>query len=284
MSYSRIVDKLLAKHPDGRYPTAQAILSDLMAAQSNETLSFSFSDRSVPQLSGETLLPGDLEELLPNGWTHRIWIRVMDFFFEPSPELYHRLQTTQRKVDGAVAACEARHQKLHDLVQESDGVLAMLRDQFDQWMDAERRLSENTDPISQAKYESFQANIVDISDQIKQKSQQRDEIQHQCQQVEAKLQQIQHQRDRLNARLGETEAQLKLAGVSGETQSPNSLFDWAKRHWLGILLVILGGIILWRAALRIRPSTEAKAARPSAKSAAQSQLRSLVPFSTTLMM
>ena len=125
---AQIVERMMAKEPDQRYPDCGAALADLSAYRQGEPLA---SDGSAwaesvglaeDDLSGEPKLPEGLAKLLA---TKRIqvvreWAATM--FRRHAPEYIQQMQGTTQQLDAAVSHYRRRRNRLAKLLEEARGL------------------------------------------------------------------------------------------------------------------------------------------------------------------
>lgn len=136
-SVSRLVDRLLAKNPNDRYPDVEAVLSDLQSIWEQEGLastdhvfltnqevngvpSGQTCERSsnrctatliaVPSFDSMPSLPTEIEQIPPTGWWSRLKNRCVDFFFVNASDVYETLQNAQQELQKSIEDYERQNQ------------------------------------------------------------------------------------------------------------------------------------------------------------------------------
>lgn len=277
-AYSRIVDRLLAKEPQDRYPSAEAVLDDLKAAPLRlspaQGVAVSQEDKSsspplpsrpqsrfqlgttqliaVPDFGASPALPNNLDAVAPTGWWPRLQNRFLDYVSKQAPELYNQMQSTEQQVDRAVAVYERRERKLRELAHEAQSVSDGLTQQLKEWKQAAQQresFSSNAEsgPDASCQPHDNQAAMAELAVQIAQQREQSDEILRQLHQVEAKRVQLVLQRDLLKARLKVAHARLEVAGGKPDTRRRGwaSFLSWlTQRPPKAVILGSLGAALL----------------------------------------
>ena len=125
---AQIVERMMAKEPDQRYPDCGAVLADLQAYRQGEPLA---SDGSAwaesvglaeDDLSGEPKLPEGLAKLLSPKRIQvvRDWAATM--FRRHAPEYIQQMQGTTQQLDAAVSHYRRRRNRLAKLLEEARGL------------------------------------------------------------------------------------------------------------------------------------------------------------------
>ncbi len=269
-SLAAVVAKLMAKAPEDRHASAEAVRADLQAVREGRSLPSGADTALVrdpgvygrpvtggpprtliieaPQFTEEPWLPADLPQAAPQGWWPRLRARLADFAQAHAPELVQRLANTQQQVDGAVAEYQRRRDRLQALVTEGEQVLGELQEQVAAWRDDSRpgdTAVRTVDELQQA---------------ITAQDEQLATMRLRLAKVNATLERLRSQRDLLNARLLAARAQRQIAETTG----------WRRSHLIGIagvaavtMAVVTWGLRAWNRTGRDVPSPRPESATKS---------------------
>ncbi|MDB5389217.1 MAG: prkC 14, partial [Planctomycetaceae bacterium] len=163
-----MIDRLLAKDPDQRYPTTAVLLQDLIAFRRGEPLPSDVGHIWATVSSGKTAstngsgLSGELpDELLaslqPKGWWRPFRDRCRTIFRRHAPEFIAQLQHTQQQLDGAVALYERRVWTLNDDFQQGKLILSELEAR----LKAAEQLEKTNSDAQTAQLEDLQRHVSD---------------------------------------------------------------------------------------------------------------------------
>lgn len=231
-----VIAKLMAKTPDDRYGSCNAVLEDLRAVrsgaplpsradsvlESNPDAYAKLADRSrpaetlvieAPRFDDEPWFIDDLPEVSDPNW----WDRARSWFggvaAQHAPDLIDRLANTQQQVGLAVKEYERRQKKLQELVNEAEDVFAALREQQNAWQAASHSPSDTAFRTAE-----------DLSAAIDAQEQELDSMRLNLAKVSATLETLRSQRDVLNARL--------IAANGAKRQTPRTNV-FAMLRWCG---------------------------------------------------
>jgi len=223
-----IVHRMMAKNPDDRYQTCDAVLDDVRVFREDPLGRFGPSEAggqtggapAAPEDNAKVLLPKALGRLVsPSRWQRvRDWAATMSQ--RCAPKLVNELQTTTQQVDRAVAEYDGRHQRLEGLVSEARSIAAELSEQARSNREAAaraaRRLDSATDEEERnaalAEKEACEESLVALEARHDEQLQQLDDLERQLGQADAALAQLHASRDVLKARLRVAEAGLAHPG------------------------------------------------------------------------
>jgi hypothetical protein len=267
-SLAAVVSRLLAKAPDQRHGSAEAVLADLEAVRQKRPLPSgadaalahdpeaysrppvrsraevrtliitapAFEDdveiHQWDEVAESTAEPGEAK-----GWWTRFRLRGVSALRRHAPELLERMQNTEQQMDGAVRECELRRQRLEAMVKEAESVLRELRTQH-------AACSVSKAPQAQRDAEELARGIAEQTEQLEQMRMQADK-------AGVAAARLRNQRDLLLARLETARAQGHLAGAKVKRRaipaSPKRKAAQRRRWAVVVQYVLVLGAIGWAA-------------------------------------
>ncbi|MEZ5944874.1 MAG: protein kinase [Planctomycetaceae bacterium] len=217
-SLAAVVAKLMAKSPEDRHASANAVLEDLRATrtgqplpsgadvllQSNPQAFNCLKDRRgapetnvilAPQFSDEPWLLDEIPEEPPLNWWQKLKAELGLVAQNYAPELVQRLANTQQQVDLAVDNYLERQRRLRGLVEEAELVLNQLRTEEANWKKASKEADD-----------SAHRAVTELGKAIVAQSNQLDSMRLDLAKIEATVETFEAQRNLLNARLRKANA------------------------------------------------------------------------------
>ena len=214
-----VVMKLLAKDPDQRHPTADAVLEDLHNAHlaaTGRSVEASASTGAAAAYQAPAKLSAELAELAPTKWWGRLRNWLADWSGRNVPQFVDRLQSTQQQTNGAVAEYERRRDQLAQVQAEARQLAEDLDEQAASYSQAAQAAAERAESVSDptarqgalAEQQQAAQAGAEIAQLAAEQHEQVEELDFRLGQINATLVQLRAQRNALAARLHAAEAQL----------------------------------------------------------------------------
>lgn len=228
-----MIDRLLQKKPEERYPSAKALLADVRAYRSasgteSRTMRRVSAVLPAPELLAEPVLPPEAAELTPTDRRGRRWDRLRSIFQRRAPAFVKQLQSTSLQVDLAIEQYARRRQLLAEYVAEARQVEAELAAQLKENIRAEQEVArranaaatENERELASAQRAACHDNIVALQAQCELQRQQLANMESKLVGADATLARLQSQRDMLHARLKAAHARRRVEGRTTTARNP----------------------------------------------------------------
>ncbi len=250
-----IVERLLAKSPNDRYPTADALLGDLKSFRAGQPLAVGSTARTAggprqtvmfrasalhepPEVPAELLEPPEK----PGLWAS-LGRRYQSLFRRHAPEFLKQLQGTQQQVDGAIAEYERRVNVWERDLQQGESVLADLNAQAGDCEAAAATAERDSD--TEAEHRQRQS-VAELRRSAEEQEGQLGLMRLNLAQARARLLNLRGQRDLLNARMKTAQAEAHLAGRKvAHVRLP--LWQWIVIGPLVVIIALAGFEIVKRA-------------------------------------
>jgi len=216
-SLAAVVDKLMAKNPDDRYPNCAEVLTDLRAVREGREVSAA-NRTSLRSRSRQMVTAPDFEDApttafvkspaLESPW-QQARDRLASIVRRHTPKVIQELQSTTQQVDGAVAEYRRRRNRLAALHQEAKQLVSSLRADAEDCRKAaeesKHRANQLSDSIErlQAKHaqKEFEQSATELLASADEQEIHTQEIGQRLQVVEATFAKLEAQRDAMNRRL-----------------------------------------------------------------------------------
>lgn len=249
-----IVERLLAKAPDDRYPSADALLNALQAFRTSQPAIPSSSTEHQPggrrrrtvifraaEISEPPEVPAEFLKDEPRGWWSRLRRRSQSIFRRHAPEFLKKLQTTQQQIDGAIDQYERRVTLLEADIQQGESVLAELLEQAQSNEAAGIAAGRDSDSDAELRQRQLAA---DLRRNAEEQESQLGLMRLNVAQARARLLNLKGQRDLLNARLAT--AQVGTHRSRSTISRPGiPIWQWfVVVPLLGVICLAVGNIIL----------------------------------------
>jgi len=245
-----IVLRMMARNPDDRYQTCDAVLADIQAVRGGqvarsgppESASQTGGMLPAPEGAANVPLPKALGRLVSPGRWQRVCDWAATMFRRRAPEFVKELRTTTQQVDGAVAEYERRRRRLEGLLSEARSIAAELSQQARSNRGAAARAARRGDSATDdeersaalAEKEACEESLTALEAQRDEQLRQVDAMENQLSRADATLAQFRASRDVLKARLRAAEARLADPGRGATVR---------RRRW------VIGAAIIGVAAL-----------------------------------
>ena len=253
----RIIERLMAKDPAERYPTAVDVLADVRSFRRGESIS---SDaESFPRM---ILAPPD--EFLPqvprvaivdhSRSSKTFWQRIADRLLhrlaEHAPQLVDALQTTTQQVDRAVDQHQRRRNELARLINAAERSLHELQGHADSYRHAAesvaRRPTLQDQPSATRDDESeYRTAAAELDQQIAKQQAESNQMRSTLEKADAQLIQLRAQRDLSIARLRAAERAL--------TPARRRVRTW-QLAVVALLLLVAAIIFMYSVSSRVKPN------------------------------
>jgi WD40 repeat protein/serine/threonine protein kinase len=270
-----IVERLLAKSPDARYPSADALLEDLHSFRDGRPLAHGVAPvKPQPDVSRRTVMfrsvdlpeppevSAELFSTVDNrGWWGGLRDRYQSLFRKHAPEFLKQLQSTQQQIEGAISAYERRVNQLESDVQQGEGLLVALNQQAHHCdtaaLTADQGSATETATRERQSAEELRRNAAEQESQL-------GLMRVNLAQTRARLLSLRGQRDVLNARLKAALVGARLhGGSSSAASSRNKVVRAAALGVLGIVVCILTALIVWKPEYWSKRQASTAASRPN---------------------
>ncbi|MBU4272790.1 MAG: protein kinase [Planctomycetes bacterium] len=223
---AQIVERMMAKEPDHRYPDCGAVLADVRAYRQGQPLASNesawamsgFEEESTP--GGEPKLPEGLARLLEPGRLQgvRDWAATM--FRRHAPEYIRQMQGTTQQVDAAVAHYRRRRNRLAKLLEEARAIEADLSQQIESNQSAasaaaaaaESAAGEERRQAALAKQGECEEQLAALRPQHELQQEQAADLERQLGKADATLARLCSQQEVMKARLQAAVARQRLEG------------------------------------------------------------------------
>ncbi len=220
---AQIVERMMAKEPDHRYPDCGAVLADVRAYRQGQPLASDesawasgFEEESSP--GGELKLPEGLARLLDPGRVQvvRDWAATM--FRRHAPEYVQQMQGTTQQVDVAVAHYRRRRNRLAKLLEEARAIEADLSQQIESNQSAasaaaaaaESAADEQRKQAALAKQCECEEQVTALRSQHELQQQAASDLERQLGKADATLARLCSQQEVMKARLQAAVAQQRM--------------------------------------------------------------------------
>ena len=252
----RIIERLMAKDPDGRYPIAEEVSADVRAYRRGESISTDTESFTQVILAP----PEDYSSQLPRVALvdHRqaprtFWQRAGDLLFhrlaEHAPQLADALQNTTQQVDRAVDQQQRRRNELARLINAAQRSVQELQVHADQYRQAavsatEREAVPNHPQTARSDEAEYQEAAEGLDQQIARQQFEIEQMHTSLEKADSQLIQLRGERDALIARLRAAEREL----------SPRNQGKRA-RILAAVILLVLTGVTMFIYANRGGPAS-----------------------------
>jgi len=216
----RIVERLMEKDPNDRYPTAEEVLVGVQAYRKGEAIS-----SHTESLTQVILAPS--EDFLPQVprvamVDHRqspktFWERMQSLFFrrlaEHAPQLADSLQTTTQQVDRAVDQHQQRRNELARLINVAERSVKDLQNHAEQYCQAaasaaQHQSAEKPPKAARSNEAEYQEAAEELDQQIAKQQEEIESMRALLEKADSQLAQLRGERNALIARLQVAEREL----------------------------------------------------------------------------
>lgn len=252
-SLAAMTARLMAKKPEDRYQQCRDVLVDLKGFRADEEISAPASEPLssvilLPDFGATPEVPASVHDLVRPNWWQMFKDRAASLIRARAPALVDELQSTEQRVDGAVAEYERRRDRLAGLIEEAEGVARELAAQAQSYrtaaVEAEARIASATSESERREVQEDQQRLEQAAEEIEvrvaEQEEQLGEMRVRLAQVNARLIELRSQRDLLNARLKIARAQLDMAQTR-----PRRRRWYAAAIAVSAVLICLLGVALW---------------------------------------